>query len=45
MKSSAGEQVQLSSEVVITDEVENWLGDLAIEMKSCLSKLLGESLK
>jgi dynein heavy chain 2 len=45
MKSSAGEYVKLDNPVKITDDVENWLGDLSNEMKNSLANLLKKSLK
>ena len=44
MKSSAGEAVKFDWPVEITDEVENWLGDLAKEMKSTLSNIFGKAV-
>lgn len=44
MKSSAGEYVELSAPVRITEDVENWLGDLVNEMRQTLSTLLKNSL-
>lgn len=44
MKSSAGEVVELSSPVKITEEVEIWLSDLVNEMKQSLSLLLKSTL-
>ena len=44
MKSSAGEYVELSAPVRITEEVEIWLGDLVNEMRQTLSTLLKNSL-
>ena len=42
MKSSAGEVVKLDKPVQITEEVENWLGDLAKEMKASLSNVFNK---
>lgn len=42
MKSSAGEIVKVDKPVGITEEVENWLGDLAKEMKSSLSNIFNK---
>lgn len=44
MKSSAGEVVELSAPVKITEEVEIWLRDLVNEMKMSLSLLLKSAL-
>ena len=44
MKSSAGEVVELSAPVQITEDVEIWLGDLVNEMRQTLSLLLKTTL-
>ena len=44
MKSALGEYVALQHEVNIEGEVENWLGDLANEMKETLKVLLKKCL-
>lgn len=44
MKSSAGEVVDLSSPVKITEDVETWLGDLVNEMRQTLSLSLRNTL-
>ena len=45
MVSSVGEQVKLKAPVRITDDVENWLGDLAKEMRETLDDLLKKTLQ
>jgi len=42
MKSSAGEIVKVDKPVNITEDVENWLSDLAKEMKSSLSNIFNK---
>ncbi|KAI8925894.1 dynein heavy chain and region D6 of dynein motor-domain-containing protein [Entophlyctis helioformis] len=44
MRSLHGEQVVLKSPVQVTDEVETWLQDFALEMKATLKALLDECL-
>ena len=45
MISSAGEYVPLVNAVMISDEVEEWLGSLEKEMRVTLDNLLKKSLK
>ena len=45
MISSAGEYVPLKRPVRISDEVENWLGELEREMRETLDDLLKKTLK
>lgn len=44
MISSMGEYVPLTSQVRVTDDVENWLGDLEKEMRRTLDALLKKAL-
>ena len=45
MISSAGEYVPLLNSVKITEQVEDWLGQLENEMRLCLDDLLKKTLK
>ncbi len=45
MCSVAGEVVNLQSPVAVTDDVEVWLTNLAVEMADTLAKLLVECVK
>ena len=45
MISSAGEYVPLLNAVKVTNNVEDWLGQLEKEMRLCLDDLLKKTLK
>ena len=44
MESSLGEKVYFNNAVIVTDSVEQWLGQLSNEMRNCLQSLLLECL-